>query len=159
MRTLIALAALAGTPTWALAENLLFSGTVGSACLIVAHDNGDLSLDVTGTYLTSAGNPLHAGSVTLLASAGAFINVGPPSRTDQPGAYVATGEAVSVKYKGDGALNTVDQDWTSVGTSHAVNSLIGTGVKIDNRIYNPNGFAPGDYQTTTVVTCTASAQY
>ena len=82
------------------------------------------------------------------------MTVGAPTRTGQSAGYVSGGQQVQVAYHGEGALSGVVQaTYVSTPGTFAVGIMAETTLVIDNRIVNASGFAQGDYETTTVVTC------
>lgn len=145
----------------AIAEDVLFNGTVVSSCSILGHTNGSLGVDLTsdGKVLTAELPYGLPATVTLLSVGTNYINVSAPTRTAQPAGYTSSGETIQLSYLGAGLLSAVTQDWTAVGTSKQVTALIATALTLNNRINNPGGFPAGNYQTRTVVTCTPTAQF
>jgi hypothetical protein len=138
----------------ALAVNIDFSGTVVAGCTLSASTNGTLGLNyTTGTTLGSEEAGGAAGSVTILSIGATTLTVGAPSRTNQPGGYVSTGEAVEVRYQGATGLSSVTQAYTASQTTRSLGTIAASVLTIHNRITNPNGFPDGAYATRTVVTC------
>lgn len=138
----------------ALAVNIDFSGTVVAGCTLSASTNGTLGLNyTTGTTLGSEEAGGAAGSVTILSIGATTLTVGAPSRTNQPGGYVSTGEAVEVRYQGATGLSSVTQAYTASQTTRSLGTIAASVLTIHNRITNPNGFPDGSYSTRTIVTC------
>lgn len=138
----------------ALAVNIDFSGTVVAGCTLSASTNGTLGLNyTTGTTLGSEEAGGSAGSVTILSIGATTLTVEAPSRTNQPGGYVSTGEAVEVRYQGATGLSSVTQAYTASQTTRSLGTIAASVLTIHNRITNPNGFPDGAYATRTVVTC------
>lgn len=158
----VVLIAVFGYAPPVLAEDVFFNGTVLSSCAILGHTDGTLGVDLgsNGEVLTSEPPYGASATVTLLSVGTNYVNVAAPTRTDEPAAYVPTGETIEVSYLGVGALSAINQGWTASGTSAQATALIATALTLNNRITNSaNGFPAGDYQTQTVVTCTPSAQF
>jgi hypothetical protein len=138
----------------AMAVNVDFSGTVVAGCTLSASTNGTLGLNyTTGTTLGSEEAGGSAGSVTILSIGSTTLTVGAPTRTNQPGGYVSTGEAVEVRYQGATGLSSVTQAYTSSETTRPLGTIAASVLTLHNRITNPNGFPDGAYATRTVVTC------
>ncbi len=156
MRVLVAatsICLLAGIAP-AMAVNVDFSGTVVAGCTLSASTNGTLGLNyTTGTTLGSEEAGGSAGSVTILSIGATTLTVGAPTRTNQPGGYVSTGEAVEVRYQGATGLSSVTQAYTASQTTRSLGTIAASVLTIHNRITNPNGFPDGAYATRTVVTC------
>jgi hypothetical protein len=158
MRTaLAALGVVACLATPAMAEDVLFNGTVTSICTILAHTDGTLVLNTNGTQLTSeltsGGLP---GTLTVLSIGLNHLAVSAPTRTLSPVAYSATGEVIEVSYAGLNGLSFANQAFTTTATNLTIpNTIAASVLTVNNRITNNNGFPPGTYQTKTTITCAA----
>lgn len=137
----------------ALAANVNFSGTVLAACSILATTDGLLALAPDGSSIASDNLGGLPGTVTILSIGNSTVEVAAPTRTAQPGDYLASGEAVEVSYLGVGGLGLVNQSYTSSPTSFPISTIPASVLTVNNRITNPNGFPAGGYGTQTVVTC------
>lgn len=146
---------LAGiVPASAQPVNLDFTGTVIPGCTLSASDGGSLGLDyTTGTTLGSEEGGGDAAHVTILSIGANTLTVGAPTRTGQAGGYIATGEAIEVRYFGAGGLSSIDEAYTSSPPTHPLATIAASLLTVHNRITNPNGFPNGNYSTRTVVTC------
>jgi len=143
---------LAGTLP-ALADNVDFTGTVTAGCALSATTNGTLALNPAGDTLASNVGTGTPGSVTILSIGSNTLTVGAPTRTAQPAAYVATGEALEVSYTGASGLSAINQGFTASQTTQPLGTIAASILTIHNRITNSNGFPAGTYSTRTVVTC------
>lgn len=87
------------------------------------------------------------GSSTVTIDAPSVVYTGPhPHSGDQP----------QIKYRATDLLGLLDrqQAYTNQATSFTVTSLLGVVTTVvDGKITNPTGFAQGNYQLRTVVTC------
>lgn len=137
----------------ASAETVSFNGTVSAVCSLSASTNGTLAISTDGGKLSSQEASGTSGSITILSIGSNTIDVDAPTRTAAPAGYSATGESVEVAYQGLGGLSLISQPFTILATSFPVGSIAASVLVVDNRIVNPNGFAPGDYSTQTVITC------
>lgn len=146
---------LAGiTPASAQSVNLDFTGTVTAGCTLSASSGGTLALDYsTGTTLGSEESGGDDASVTILSIGANTLTIGAPTRTGQAAGYVATGEAIEVRYFGASGLSSITQAYTSSQTTHPLGTIAASALTVHNRITNPNGFPDGNYSTRTVVTC------
>lgn len=141
-------------PASAQPVNLDFTGTVIPGCTLSASDGGSLGLDyTTGTTLGSEEGGGDAAHVTILSIGANTLTVGAPTRTGQAGGYIATGEAIEVRYFGAGGLSSIDEAYTSSPPTHPLATIAASVLTVHNRITNPNGFPNGNYATRTVVTC------
>lgn len=143
---------LAGT-SLALAANVNFSGTVLAACTVLASTGGTLALSANGDTLASDNLGGLPGTVTILSIGNSTVEVSAPTRTNQPGDYNASGEALEVAYFGTGGLGIVNQAYTDQPTTFDIATIPASIITVNNRITNPNGFPAGNYATQTVVTC------
>ncbi|OEO30482.1 hypothetical protein VW23_021005 [Devosia insulae DS-56] len=146
---------LAGiVPASAQSVNLDFTGTVIPGCTLSASDGGTLGLDYsTGTTLGSEEAGGDAAHVTILSIGANTLTVGAPTRTGQAAGYVATGEAIQVRYTGATGLSSINVAYTSSQTTNPITTIAASVLTVHNRITNPNGFPNGNYSTRTVVTC------
>ena len=141
-------AALAPVPTFACTLTVQTPGTMRAST-----DNTVLGSEVNGT------TPGTMTSVLQLLDGTATIEVDPPTRIQTASGYNASAETLQVAYSAGAVLGLfpgASQDYTSSPTSfEATGILSGLSITIllNNRILNPNGFAPGTYITRTVVTC------
>ncbi|MDB5541859.1 MAG: hypothetical protein JWQ89_3586 [Devosia sp.] len=141
-------ALLAPPPALACSLNLNAPGT-----LRASSDNTVLGSEVNGT------TPGTMTSILSLLDGTATIDVAAPTRTQSPAGYNAAAETLQVAYNATAVLGLfpgASQTYTGTTTSfHATGVLAGLTftITLNNRILNPNGFAPGTYTTRTVVTC------
>lgn len=151
----ILLAALcwAGTIPIALATDVSFTGTLGPSCTLALGSNGTLALSADGQYLGSSEGSATGATLTILSIGSNTINVAAPSLDSSPAGYDPSGQQLQVAYSGVGLLSAVSSAWSSAASSFAVGTIALSVLDIDNRIYNPNGFAAGSYAMRTVVTC------
>jgi hypothetical protein len=80
--------------------------------------------------------------------------VGAPSVV-YTGSHPHGGDQPQIKYRATGLLGGQwDQAYTSQQSSFTINSLVGVvTATVNAKITNTSGFAQGDYQLKTVVTC------
>jgi hypothetical protein len=141
----------------ASAANVVFTGSVDNTCdlSVMLPPEGTLALSADHTILGSdqtGGLPVEL----TIASIGAnTINVAAPTLTDSPVGYVSTGQSLEIGYVGVGLLNLVSKAMGTGGGSFSAGilGLTGSTILINARIVNANGFKLGDYQLTSVVTC------
>ena len=88
-----------------------------------------------------------AGTSTITVGAPSVVYTGPHSHS---------GDLPQVKYRAVDTFGTVrkDQAYTNQSSTFTINSLLGTvTATVNGKITNSGGFAQGDYQLKTVVTC------
>lgn len=146
-------AGMACTSTPSHAVDVTFSGTVAGVCTLALTLPGTLALSMDGTVLGSEEPTGVAATMTVLSVGSNTITVAAPTRTAAPGSYVATGEAVWIKYVGLGLLSAVSHGYDSATSSFAIGSVALTTILFNSKITNANGFAAGTYSTRSVVTC------
>lgn len=144
--SLLALAVLlAPLPVLACTLNLTSSGTLRN------------SLDNTVLGSQVSGNTPATVNILLSLLEGPTITVDPPTITQSPGGYNASLETRQVSYSAAslGLFPGASQAYTTSSTSFStgVLGLVTLTLTLHNRVINPNGFAPGNYTTRTVVTC------
>jgi len=158
MRALIwAFAGLCVAASPATADNVVFNGSVANTC--------DLSvmLPLTGTLALSSDHTIlgsdQTGGVPVSLTVGSIgantITVGAPTLTDSPPGYSTSGQSLEIGYVGAGLLSLVNKPMGTGGGSFSAGllGLTGSTILINARVINPNGFKLGDYQITSVVTC------
>lgn len=126
-----------------------------SACALALGTPGTLALSTDGTRFGSGegGVPATFTVVNLLQPA-ATVTVAAPTLVTSPGGFNSGAAQLQVAYSGAGGLSGVNQGYTSSQTSFGVPANLGlTVLTLNNRILSSSGFAPGTYQTRTVITC------
>jgi hypothetical protein len=139
-----------------LTGSLLFWAVTVQAqvCTLTLATSGTLGLNTDGTVLGSEELGGVFGSVTIASVGANTVQIAAPTRISAPPAGYSSGsELVEVAYLGLGGLAVVNQPYTSATTNFGIGTIGASILQIHNRIYNPQGFAPGTYQTRTVVTC------
>jgi hypothetical protein len=145
---LVAVAMLVPLPSFACTLTLQSAGK-----LRASDDNTMLGSEVKGS------TPATLTTLLSLLDGTATIEVSPPTRVQTPPGYNASAEVLQVAYQAGAVLGLfpgASQPYTSAPSSFkATGILSGLSVTIvlNNRILNPNGFAPGAYTTRTIVTC------
>lgn len=139
--------------TSVFAAQISFSGTVMALCTLATGTDGTLGLSTDGGRLGSQEGLGLPGTVTIVSIGSNNIQVAAPTRTQSPVGYNSSGEQLQVAYTGAGGLTLVNQAYTASTTQFSVGTIALSVLTIQNRILNANGFAPGAYQTQTVVTC------
>lgn len=123
-------------------------------CTLTLATTGALGLNVDGTILGSEELGGLFGTITIASVGSNTVHIAAPVRISAaPSGYQAGSELVEVSYLGLGGLAFVSQDYTSSPTNFGVGTIGASILRIHNRIYNSQGFAPGTYQTRTMVTC------
>lgn len=137
--------------------DVIFNGTVADTCGLA------LPVPATGTMeLSSDGGILGSdqtggiGVLLTITSTGLnTITVGAPTLTASAPGYNTSGQSLEIGYVGAGLLNLVNRSMAT-GSSTFSAGILGltlSTILIDARIVNSNGFTQGDYQLTSVVTC------
>lgn len=157
MRLGLAFAILLCGLSQAAAADVVFNGSVDNTC--------DLSimLPPTGTLMLSGDHTIlgsdQAGGIPVALTIGSIgantIDVGAPELTGSPIGYDASGQSLEIGYVGVGLLSVVNKPMGPGGGSFSAGilGLTGTTILINARIVNEDGFKLGDYQLTSVVTC------
>lgn len=113
-----------------------------------------LALSADGQYFGSQEGAGIPGSVTVVSIGSNTITVAAPTRISAaPSGYDSAAEQLQVAYNGVSLLAGVSQAYTSMPTNIVIGTIALSILTINNRIYNPNGFAAGTYTLQTVVTC------
>lgn len=155
-------AALSHIAAGALIGAMVLAPLPALACTLNVQSPGTLRASSDNTMLGSEVNGTTPGTMTsvlTLLDGTATIDVAPPTRIQTASGYNASAETLQVAYSAASVLGLfpgASQSYTSATTSfHATGILTGLSITItlNNRILNPNGFAPGTYATRTVVTC------
>lgn len=155
-------AALSYVAALALLGGVPLAPTPALACTLTVQTPGTLRASGDNTMLGSEVNGTTPGTMTSVLSlldGTATIEVAAPTRIQTPSGYNASAETLQVAYNAASVLGLfpgASQPYTSATTSfQATGILAGLSITItlNNRILNPNGFAPGTYTTRTVVTC------
>lgn len=142
-------------PQPASAIDVIFSGSVTDTCTLalVLPAEGTMRLNGDGTILGSdqGGVPV---SVTIVSLGTNNVTLDAPELTLSPNDYDESGQSVELSYAGTVGLTVVNRGFLAAGGTIPA-SLITTAAElvIGNRIVNANGFAQGDYETTTTITC------
>ncbi len=137
--------------------DVIFNGTIADTCGLA------LSVPATGTMTLSSdgsilGSDQSGGSGVLLTVTSTGINsitVGAPTLTASAPGYSTAGQSLQIGYVGAGLLNLVNRAM-GTGSSSFSAGILGvtlSTILINARIVNANGFTQGDYQLTSVVTC------
>ena len=141
----------------AQSANVIFNGTVADTCdlSVMVPATGTMKLNGDHTILGSDQSG-GAGVLLTIGSTGAnTITVAAPTVTQSPAGYDPTGQQLHIGYTGASLLNGVSKTMGTGGGSFAAGILgiTGSTILIHARIVNSNGFKLGDYQLTSVVTC------
>ncbi len=158
MRALCAaIAGLALFTASAQADNIVFNGTVADTCdlSLMVPPTGTLALSSDHTILGSdqlGGLPV---TVTIASVGTNTITVGAPTLTQSPPGYITTGQSIELGYVGAGLLSAINKPMGTGGGnfSAGILGLTGSTIVVNARVVNSNGFKLGDYQITSVVTC------
>lgn len=142
-----------GCATAVLATDVTFNGSLAASCTLALGTNGTLAMSADGQYLGSNEGSANAATVTIVSVGSNTINVSAPTLDSSPAGYDPTGQQLQVAYAGTGLLASVTSAWSTGPSSFPVGTIALSILDIDNRIYNPNGFAAGSYAMRTVVTC------
>ena len=139
------------------AIDVIFNGTVDNTCdlSVMLPPTGTLALSADHLILGSdqtGGVPV---SLTIGSTGANTITVGAPTLTQSPVGYVTTGQSLEIGYVGVGLLSVVNKAMGTGGGSFSAGilGLTGSTILINARVSNSNGFKLGDYQLTSVVTC------
>ena len=150
----------AASPLPSEATDVIFSGTVANTCdlsVMLPTTGGTMTLSSDGTILGSD----QGGGVGVTLTIGSIgtnhIDVGAPTLTNSPAGYSTTGQSLQMGYTATGTLAGLISNkamGTGGGSFNAgILGLTAAAILIQARIVNPNGFKLGDYELTTVVTC------
>lgn len=128
-----------------------------AVCVLLPLGSGSGVLgDPTNNYtqMSSEVGGNSAGFTAAILLGSSTITVGAPSLV-YTGPHPHVGDQPQVKYHAVGLLGGQwDQAYTDQPSSFTINSLAGVvTTTLDARITNNSGFAQGDYQLKTVVTC------
>lgn len=147
MRIGLALTALAATA-------LCAAPATAATCTLALSTAGVLALSADAMRLASNEPGGLPAAITIASIGTNTVTVSPPSLAAYPSGFDPGGASLAVAYAGAGLLSGVMQPYTGQQTSFEVPGLIGTVIlSLDNRITTSTGFAAGQYQTRTVVTC------
>ena len=138
------------------AIDVVFEGTVEDTCTLAipVATPGQLALSGDHTIFGSDQSGGTAVVLTLLSLGPNTITVGAPSLTQSPAGYSTAGQSLQLGYSGFSGLTPVSKAMGTGGGSFSAGFVLAaTEVTIDARVVNTNGFAQGDYQITSVVTC------
>jgi len=136
-----------------MAANVTFTGSVGNTCTLTIPTFGILKLSADGTYMASDVVGGTSAVVAVVSIGANKITVDAPTLTDYADDYSTTNQTLEVQYSGATGLSGVSHAYTSASSSFNVGIIPISALTINNKITNPDGFAQGDYETTTVVTC------
>jgi hypothetical protein len=146
---------LALWPLPVAAIDVTFNGSVTDTCTLalVLPAEGTMRLNGDGTILGSdqGGIPV---SVTIVSLGTNNITLDAPELTQAPNEYDESGQSVELSYAGTVGLTVVNRGFQASGGTIPA-SLISTAATlvVGNRIVNANGFAQGNYETSTTITC------
>lgn len=137
--------------------DVIFNGTVADTCglALPVPATGTMTLSSDGSIL---GSDQGGGSGVLLTITSTGINsitVGAPTLTASAPGYSTSGQSLQIGYVGAGLLNLINRTM-GTGSSSFSAGILGitlSTILINARIVNANGFTQGDYQLTSVVTC------
>lgn len=153
----LAFLAVTGGVVPANAADVVFNGTVDNTCdlSVMLPPTGTLALSADHTILGSdqpGGLPV---SLTIGSIGANTISVAAPTMTESPIGYVSSGQSLQIGYVGVGLLSIVNKPMGTGGGSFSAGilGLTGSTILINARVVNANGFSLGDYQLTSVVTC------
>lgn len=132
----------------------LSTPSAAGICVLAVAASGTFALSSDGRELGS-GQPGGSAALVSITSVGSStVTVGSPSLTQYPAAFNPGTASVEVSYAGSALLSAVTQSYTGQETAFGIPNLITPViVTINNRILTNSGFAPGTYQSRTVVTC------
>lgn len=153
LRLLACAATFAAACVPAQALDVTFTGTVANTCSLALATPGLLAMSSDGQTLGSDQIGGAPATVNIISIGVNTITVDAPALTSSPAGYDPVGQTIEVGYAGTAALAGIVQSLTGISTDFIVGLLPLTSLLVDNRITNPNGFAQGSYETTTVVTC------
>jgi hypothetical protein len=142
----------------ALAVDVIFNGTVADTCGLAVPIPATGTMRLGGDPPTILGSDQSGGvpvSLTITSTGTNTITVGAPTLTSQPVGYSTSGQSLQIGYVGTGGLSIVNRP-IAAGSSSFPAGILGITVStilINARIVNANGFAQGDYQLTSVITC------
>ena len=142
-----------GMASGAAAEDVDFSGTVGTGCTLAVSNNGTLALSTDGQTLGSEETGGTPAVITVLSLGANTLTVNAPSVITSPVGYDNSGETVQVAYVGASGLSAVNQAYTDQTTNQALSVIPLSALTINARIQNAASFAGGAYTVRTVVTC------
>ena len=131
------------------------AGQPALACSIALTTPGTLKLSADGTRLGSQelGALPAALVVTSTSLFSSTLTVGAPTLSQYPGTFSSSNANVEVAYTGTG-LASFSQAYTTAQTSVTIPGILGTVLlTLNNRITTSTGFASGNYQSQTVLTC------
>lgn len=141
----------------AAAVDVVFNGEVQDTCEL------SIQIPITGGIMLLGTDPTILGSdqggtavsLTILSRGANTVTVGAPQLTDSPVGYSTGGQSLQIGYVGVGLLSVVNKPMGPGGGSFSAGllGLAGAELLMNARIVNPSGFALGDYQLTSVVTC------
>ena len=123
-------------------------------CALVVLTPGTLALSADGNRIGSEEAGAISATMTVGSIGASTMTVSAPTIIQSPPGHNTGGDLVEVAYRGAGVLASANQPYTSAQTTVPVPNMVGVVVvTFDNRVTNTSGFAPGTYQTRTVVTC------
>jgi hypothetical protein len=150
----VALALCCAGGAQAANATVTFSGTLTSSCSLSINTPGVLALSTDGTTLGSQEAGGASAVVAIVALGTNTVTVAPPTLSSSPAGYDAGSGEAEVAYAGLSGLSGVSgvsQAYTTSSTSFPVSAL--ATIAVNNRVVNSAGFAPGNYTTQTVLTC------
>lgn len=136
--------------------DVIFNGNVADTCglALPIPATGTMRLSSDGTILGS--DQGGTGVLLTVTSTGSnTVTVGAPTLTAQAAGYNSAGHSLQVGYTGAGLLSVVNRP-IAPGSSTFSAGILGltlSTILVHARIVNSNGFTQGDYQLTSVVTC------
>ncbi|MEM1380535.1 MAG: hypothetical protein AAGH41_07920 [Pseudomonadota bacterium] len=147
-----ALSALSTGTAMAQTADVLFNGTVGDACTVVADTNGTLALNGTSTVLASTETGGAAGTATVTTNNTTFtIEIDAISAFTTGPADADLNTVFATTYDASGAT-------TATGVTGTTQTSLGQGVttlSVDAEATKTSGtFSAGSYQLTATVRCT-----
>jgi hypothetical protein len=126
----------------------------GIVCTVLLSTGGLLGLSGDGARLGSEENGGGSAVISILSVGTNTLTIAAPTLTQSPGGFNPVNLAFEVAYRGTDVLAGIDQPYTTAQTSvplpNMANAVLLT---LDNRVTTTAGFAAGNYQTRTVVTC------
>ncbi|MEM9837801.1 MAG: hypothetical protein AAF830_01465 [Pseudomonadota bacterium] len=134
-------------------DDVLFNGTVGDACTVVADTDGTLALNGTSTVLGSAEAGGAAGTATVTTNNTTFnVTIDPIAAFTTGPADADTNTTFATQYDAAGATTATDVDGATPTT-------LGNGVTnltVDAAATKTSGtFSAGTYQLTATVRCSS----
>lgn len=147
----VGLTALLGGNAFAQDANIVFNGTIGDSCTVVADSPGTLGVNGTNTVLASTEGAGAAGQASVTATSGTFqVTVDAPTSFDTAPAGANTNTSFAASYDASGATTAAGVDGA---TPTSLNAGVTT-VAVNASATKSSGiFESGSYTFTAIVRC------